>query len=106
MKLSSLFKPPNAAQQERWERIKARGKKSYVLRYGVMGYGSLMFIFMTVAFWLRHSPFPRGMSGFYVDVLINLLIWPLAGYSWGLAMWRFWEDYYSDRRGQQPKNRT
>ena len=100
------LKPPSEAARQRWQKTKARGKKSFALRYGVMGFGGFMVIFMTVAFWLRNSPFPRGMTAFYVDVVINLLIWPLAGYSWGISMWRVYEEYFSDRSGQPPTSRT
>jgi hypothetical protein len=103
----SLLKPPSEAARQRWQKTKARGKKSFALRYGTMGFGGLMFIFMTGMHVLFNRPFPRGMIGSdYVYILINLLAWPLAGYSWGVSMWRFYEEYFSDRSGQPPMSRT
>jgi len=103
----SFFKPPNEAARQRCQKTKARGKKSFALRYGAMGFGGLMFILMTVMHLLRKSSFSRALTDSdYVYILINLLIWPLAGYSWGVAMWRFYEDYFSDRSSQPPTSRT
>jgi hypothetical protein len=103
----SFFKPPSEVARQRWQKTKARGKKSYALRYGAMGFGGLMFICMTVMDLLRKSPFPRALTvSDYAYIVINLLIWPLVGYSWGLAMWRFYEDYFSDRSSQPPPRRT
>jgi hypothetical protein len=86
--------------------MKARGKKSFALRYGNMGFGGLMFIFMMGMHLFSNWPFPRGTNASdYVYILIKLLGWPLAEYSWGISMCRFSEEYSSDRSSQSPMNR-
>ena len=102
----SLLKPPSDAARNRWQKTKARGKKSFALRWGAMGFGGLMFTSMMVMHSLVKSPFSQRMTDFdYGYVVINLL-WPLAGYRWGVFIWRFYEEYFSDRNGQPPTSRT
>jgi hypothetical protein len=102
----SFFKPPSEAARQRWQKTRARGKRSFALRWGAMGFGGLMFTSMIVMHSLIKSPFSRGMTDFdYGYIVINLL-WPLAGYRWGVSMWRFYEEYFSDRNAQPPTSRT
>ena len=65
--------------------MKAQGKTSYILRMGVIRWGGAMFVVMTVLDLLRNAP-----SSYVFDIAINLLIWPLGGYFWGLLMWHYW----------------
>jgi len=44
-----------------------------------------MFIVMTALDLLRNAP-----SKYVFDIVVNLLIWPLAGYFAGLLMWHYW----------------
>jgi hypothetical protein len=102
----SLFKPPSEAKRQRWQKVKAGGKKKFILRVGVLKWGGFMFVVMTALDLLRKSPFPRGVSDYAFDVAMNLLVWPLAGYCFGLVMWRFYESSFSNAGSQQPTNRT
>lgn len=46
-----------------------------------------MFVAMTASDFLRHHRID------YLDVALNLVIWPLAGYVWGLSMWSMYYDH-------------
>ena len=96
MNFSLLFKPPNSAQRERWQRLQSNGKRNFVLRVGVMQFGGFMFVFMTALDLMHNSPFPRQPIDYVVFVAINLLIWSIAGYCFGLGMWAFCRGRFSD----------
>jgi hypothetical protein len=87
MNLFLSSKPPTAAQRERWQKWGSRGKKSFILRIGVLGWGGFMFAVMTAQELIRSSHLPRSLMDYGFDIAINLLIWPIAGYCFGLAMW-------------------
>jgi hypothetical protein len=92
-----LFKPPNSVQRAKWEKVKSQGKRRFVLRVGVLQWGGFMFIVMTAQSLLRKPPFPHPLIVDYVfEIIIGLLIWPIAGYCFGLAMWAFYSSRFSD----------
>jgi hypothetical protein len=87
-------------QRERWRQMKARGKKSFILRVGVIRYGGFMFVVMTTLDLLRDKPsFPVGVGYYVVFILINLLVWTLGGSAFGLWMWRSYEKRFSETGG-------
>jgi hypothetical protein len=85
MKFRLLSNPRDPAQRDYWQKVKAQGKTSYILRMGVIRWGGTMFVVMTALDLLRNAP-----SSYVFDIAINLLIWPLGGYFWGLLMWHYW----------------
>jgi len=95
MKFQSFFKPPKPAQQERWQQLKAKGKKSFILRVGVIRFGGFMFVVMLAGALISKPPFPREAIDYAFDIIINLLVWPLAGYTFGFCMWHFYEKLFS-----------
>ncbi len=96
MNFSSLFKPPNSAEREHWQRLLSKGKDNFVLRVGVIGWGGFMFVVMTARTFMHKSPFPRQPIDYIVPVAINLLIWPIAGYCVGLGIWASYKSRFSD----------
>jgi hypothetical protein len=98
----SKLKPPSEKAQERWQKTKARGKKSYILRVGVLGWGGLMFIATTAQDLIR-KPWFQHQTVYYVgEIAINLLIWPIAGYFFGKRMWSFYEMYFGAENSRTP----
>jgi hypothetical protein len=86
--------------------VKARGKKSFVLRVGVIRYGGSMFVLMVVEDLLRKQPFSGRVIEYAFYITINLLIWPLAGYALGLYMWNFYEKKFSEGEdSRSPRNK-
>ncbi len=104
MKLSSLFGSPSPAQREHWQRWRwiSRGKKSFVLRVGVIGWGGLMFVVFTASDLHRDTACPHGVIYYVLDVAVNLVLCPVAGYFVGLAMWRVFQKKFSESDGQLP----
>jgi hypothetical protein len=62
----SLFKPPNEVKRRRWERIKARGKRVFIWRVGVLQFGGAMFVLMMAQRWISKPIFPRGRLTTYL----------------------------------------
>lgn len=103
-KITSMFKRPTEAKRERWLRMKAGGKRRFVLRLGVLQWGGLMFLGMTAGDLIRKPPFPRQPIDYIVEIAIGLMVWPFAGLLFGLAMWSFYESYFSDANSGHPKS--
>jgi hypothetical protein len=103
MKLHSLFKPPTPAQREHWQQVKARGKKKYILSFGILRYGGTMFVVMTALELIRRTPPPRAPVDYAFVIALNLVVWPLAGYVCGLLTWRVYEKKFSEG-DDQPTN--
>ena len=76
--------------------LKARGKRNFILRVGVLQFGGAMFVLMTGQELLKKPIFPRTLVDYAVEIAIGLLIWPLAGYMFGAQMWRFNETYFDE----------
>jgi len=74
--------------------MNAKGKKSFVLRTGVIGWGGLMFAVMTLT-GLHKSPRHNAID-YVFEVGLNLLIWPLAGFFLGRSMWDFYETWFTE----------
>jgi hypothetical protein len=74
-----------------WERIRERGKLRFVLTRGVLGWGGLMFVFMSgIGIFLHHGRFYLSLPG----VAFGLLIWGTGGYLFGLWMWNWNEGQF------------
>jgi len=87
-----LFKPAvlSPKQIARLEKIRAKGRKHYILYTGILGWGMSVFLFTTgwhlYDKWGWHVP-TRG--DLYLSILIGLPIWSVAGYMWGAFMWSY-----------------
>jgi hypothetical protein len=85
-----------------WETIRTQGKRQFVVRRGIFWFGGFMFVFMTAwmsAFMLRGSR--SVMVDLLVLLLINAIIWPIAGFMWGLWTWSLAERAYGRYQRQQ-----
>jgi hypothetical protein len=102
----SLLKPPGEEARQRWLKTKARGKRSFVLRTGVLLWGGFIFLAMTAEYLIRKPQIPRRTIDYVVEAAINLLIWPVAGYFFGSHMWGFYETYFDERNRQSPLDLT
>lgn len=83
-----------ATVQRKWQRdFRSWGKCRFTLWFGVVGFGGSMFIDMTaVDLWFHHRLD-------YVAVLLNLVLWPLAGYRFGRTLWSLY--YYDSETGDK-----
>lgn len=78
--------------------MSASRKRTYI--FIGLGFGGFMFIANTIwDFYWRTSPSTRT-TNYTLDVLANLLIWPLVGYLVGLVCWKL----AGESDGEQPTN--
>ena len=75
-------------------------EKTYT-RVGVLGLGGFMFIASTIWDLYRRTSSPPRTTSYASDVIVNLLIWPIAGYLAGLACWKLVGENDGDRATNQ-----
>lgn len=98
----------NQKQRQRWEKLRSRGMKSYIINYGVLLFGGLMVIFglfgvniysilvledgtwSDVADWLLSVEF-------VISFFVYTVIFGTAGYLWGRFMWNEMERKYNQK---------
>jgi hypothetical protein len=77
----------------KWETTRQLGKRRYVVRNGVVGWGIPVGIILTL-----FDTWRRGFSAH--AIVIAVIIWPIAGYFVGLATWAIRERRYQQLQGR------
>ena len=72
----------NQARKEKLEKQIAKGKWSYVLRYGVILFGTFM------AVWMSGLDLVLDNEPFWSNFQQRILTYPLIGFFTGLFMWK------------------
>jgi len=85
----------DAERREAWLQIKAKGRKRYVWRTGVVGWGLPVFAIFTPVM-LIFGPRTHQLSKAEIagTTIITLLIWIVGGYLFGLSMWKTLDKRY------------
>jgi uncharacterized membrane protein YhdT len=65
-------------------RMIKRGRVSFTLRYGVIGWG-----ISTALVFALYQGFFQGWESFPRWLGLSLMIFPIGGWFWGVMMWRF-----------------
>ena len=79
-------------QIEYRNRIRAKGRKHYILYVGILRFGVPLFLIMTL--WRWHDSYrwhlpPRGdFSIVCAAIAFSLAVWLTAGYFFAVAMWK------------------
>ena len=96
----------NSVKIAKWEKTRSRGRKRFILVRGVAGWGLLMFLFMTVLVHFRDAGFklPALEDISMVTILINAVVWPIAGYVWGAWTWSLTEKSYIEHANKNSNN--
>ena len=81
---------------DRLARIVAGGKKRFIVRYGVLGWGLPCAALFTA--WTYYSETTVGV----VDIVLLFIIFPVGGIAWGASMWGFLKKRY-DKTMADPK---
>ena len=68
-------------QCDAWAKTRARGKQRFILLHGVLGWGSLMFVFMNAMDFFIH----RRIDSWWLP--ITLVIFSACGYGVGISTW-------------------
>lgn len=84
----------------KWENLRTKGKTSYVWFHGVLSWGVPMFVIMTPFLYFQQYGWRWPTVGEFPVFLIvlNLILWPTAGYFFGLVMWSTLEAAYTAHR--------
>jgi uncharacterized membrane protein len=69
---------------ERRARMIKRGRRSFTLRYGVLGWGV-----STAILFSLYQGYSQGWDRLVYWLIVSLVIFPIGGWFWGVAMWRF-----------------
>ncbi len=88
-------------QLKRWELIRKRGKRHFVLYRGILGWGLWMFIVMTIFGHLNQVDFQLSfLETISIPMVItNLIVWTIAGYVFGQWTWSASEKTYLKNTG-------
>jgi hypothetical protein len=86
----------------RWERQRAMGRRAFVWRYGVLGWG-LPAALLTIAYaFIREQGFTWSAGGassrLRVGIVITLVLFPVIGHLFGGRLWDAREREREERR--------
>ncbi len=82
-------------RRQAWLETKAKGRRRYVWRKGVIGWGLPVFaIFTPLMLILGPSTHELSRAETAGAVILSLLVWILAGYLFGRSMWRMLDNRY------------
>jgi hypothetical protein len=71
---------------EQWNNIVNKGKLNYVVKHGILGWGVPVGIGISI--WNYIDEKPTNLATFIIDSLPNLIIYPIGGIIFGLAMFK------------------
>jgi hypothetical protein len=54
----------------------------------------------------QQAHIPARAVDYIFEILIGLLVWPVAGYMWGRTMWSFYETYFGETQKDDPPGLT
>jgi hypothetical protein len=82
-------------RRQAWLQIKAKGKKRYIWRTGVMGWGLSVFaIFTPVMLIFGPRTHQLSMAEIVGTTILSFFVWMVAGYFFGLSMWKTFDNKY------------
>ena len=80
--------------REEWQRIRARGRRAFVLRYGVLGRGVPMALLCALAIeFTLGSPFPDALTSpaFLGRLAFAFVVFAIGGAFTATMTWRLYE---------------
>ncbi|WP_145939607.1 hypothetical protein [Paenibacillus glacialis] len=82
----------NERSEKRWEKMRAKGKRHFVVNSGVLRWGLttavLYSIFVT---YLNNGLTGILLNDFLRTLLIAVILFPIGGYFWGIWVWKWQE---------------
>ena len=83
-------------QHKKWEKKRRRGKRSYILRRGVLKWGGIVFVLTT----FTNALTCHGKMDWWLELSL-LIACPFAGYLWAWGTWNINERRYSGAMKQK-----
>lgn len=82
-------------RRQAWLQVRAKGKKRYVWRTGVMGWGLCCFaIFTPTMLFLGPRTHQVTTTEILGTVVLNFFLFAIGGYVFGLTMWKTFNNKY------------
>jgi hypothetical protein len=83
---------PSSKQRARLEKIRAKGRKHFIIYTGVLGWGLSVFVITTIWGWYDdyrwHFPTDGTLLRESVHSVVRLAIFLTLGYFFGARMWK------------------
>jgi type II restriction/modification system DNA methylase subunit YeeA len=77
----------------KWEKTKQRGRKEFLFRYGVFGWG----LWSGVLFLIINEGMSINSFKFSFTTVLYIALFMVGGYIWGIFMWSWMERLYGNR---------
>jgi hypothetical protein len=93
-----LIETHRAAQIARWEKNRAMGRRDFILRRGVLGWGVPAALITIVYKVVQEQGFvttPQLTAALRTAIIVALVVFPLCGWIFGRWLWTAGEARYS-----------
>ena len=94
----SLYKRWTTEEQSKWEKLRAEGKRRFVLFRGVFFWGGWCFALMTFFMLADSETYTASRE---VIVISNLIIWTCGGAIFGELVWWGTNKSYAEKFGSE-----
>jgi hypothetical protein len=82
----------NQKNMDKWGSLRLKGKKHFVIRYGILGWG---LSFAVLSYALQYLT--GNVKHFFLDAIIYLILSFIGGCVWGLIVWNSMERQYRNK---------
>ena len=95
-KTPQLTQDQEEQRRQAWLNIKAKGKRRYIWRTGVIGWGLSVFaIFTPTTLIFGPRTHQLSITEIVAETMLSFFVWMVAGYFFGLWMWKTFDKKYS-----------
>jgi hypothetical protein len=81
----------------KWEKIRAKGKKNFVIFNGVIGWGVPTAILYTILISFMENYSLSFDRDFFELLIISIVLFPIGGVFYGLWVWSWTEKIYKKK---------
>lgn len=89
------MKPFNS---NKWERMRAKGRKKYIIYNGVVGWGIPTAILYSILTTLWETQTIELNNEFFETLIISIILFPLGGIGFGIWTWHAFESNYQKNK--------
>lgn len=86
--MASLYQDWDADKESLWKEWSKDGKRSFIIRFGIMRWGAWMFFwFMLFSYFMESKSGDFGIPELVDALLFNSLVWPITGWFYANTIW-------------------